>query len=388
MELPPVPQLEQASHITPSTYAAALLCRARGACTASKHQPKLPEHPSSLLGLSFHSVVEKAANGVLTNNTQNILDAAREYFDRKCRELYDSAHPLLHAKFVSPQRMPGYYLFRERAAMTAVEVFNSAPAPSGGNRRPASAATSPASVAERWLKTNDGMLGGRPDFIDGDKSEIVDFKTGLYGESQMSESEARQLRIYAQLALENGYPATTGVIIRPDGRRLNMAVTPAEAQKEAAAAKEVLRSLNSAVAAGETFADLANPAAATCRMCPCVPFCEPFWQTADISWAADAGVQIEGLVTKVEQSTLQGTDLVSLTLDVQRGTAPIGSCTVEQIPASWLLACGSMLPNVGDRVRVTGGRMIDLDSRTVRVDRVATAVWTIAQPSAEEAADG
>lgn len=387
MELPQLPQLEQAPHITPSTYAAALLCQARAVWTASRNQPRLPEHPSSLLGIAFHLVVEKAAVGALTNDAEDVVGAARELFDSKCGELYDFAHPLLRAKFALPERMPGYYLFRERASLTAAEAFNSAPT-IGGVRRPSGATGAPASATERWLKTADGMLVGRPDFIDGHKGEIVDYKTGLYGDDEMSESEVRQLRIYAQLAQENGYTAKTGVIVRPDGRRLNVALVSADIQKESATAKEVLLGLNTAVANGTTFIDLASPKVDACRMCPCIPFCEPFWQRAEVSWADKVGVQIEGLVTRIEQSTLQGTDLVSLTTDVQRGTATPGSYTVEQIPASWLHVGGATLPDVGDRVRVTGGRIVECDSMTVRADRVGTVVWTLSQSQSEEGDDG
>ena len=370
MEPPSLPKLEELSYITPSIYAATLLCPARGLWAASKNQPRLPEHPSSLLGVAFHSLVEHASKGGFAGISDDFADCARSYFDAVCGELYDDAHPLIRAKFSSPNRMPNYYLFRERAVIAAAEV-----------RRPfasnVNAVREAPSLAEQPLSTKDGLLRGRPDLLDVKRKEIVDYKSGLRADAGISTEEARQLLLYGEMAEENSFQIERGIVVRPDGRRFPIAMSSGDMQAEAAAAKEVLRKVNAAISGGASFAELANPSPTNCWMCPCMPSCDRFWQTADQSWAESLGAQIEGVVSQVERSSIQGADLVSINLDVSRGTIGPGDCSVEQIPAAWLVVGGSPLPSVGGTVRVTNCRFIDSELRVARVDRIVTCLWTI-----------
>jgi hypothetical protein len=378
MKAPNPPKIAKLPHISPSIYAAARLCRARAAWTGLKTRPRLPQHPSGILGLCFHAVVEKAATGELAAASDGALNAARDWFDGKCRELYESAHPLLRLKFRTPDRLPGYYLFRERAAVAALNAFTS-PRARNAVQHPPSGTDSHNSIVERRFESSDGKLVGRPDVINALKGEVTDYKTGLCaGDDLISDAELRQLRLYVNLASENGISVNVGVIARANGRRLSVCITPLEASGEAKEAKDSLDELNEAIGAGADFRQLAEPSASGCRLCPCVPFCEKFWETAESGWLDDCGAQLEGSIAAIARSTLQGLHLVSLMVDVRRGTIPTGLYAVEQVPSDWLLVGESKLPEVGETIRILDARRLSADPTTLRVDRTATTLWSTA----------
>ena len=130
--------------------------------------------------------------------------------------------------------------------------------------------------------------------------------------------------------------------------------------------------------AGSAF-DEAAQSAENCSFCPCIPFCETFWRTASPAWAEQCGVHLEGRVSSVDESTLQGMKLVTLRMDVQRGTVGADDTFVEQIPEAWITADGADVPRAGSVVRVVHGRLAgDAPPQMIRVDRTTTSVWTIA----------
>ena len=109
-----------------------------------------------------------------------------------------------------------------------------------------------------------------------------------------------------------------------------------------------------------------------------MPFCEAFWRASTPAWAEQCGTHVEGRVTSVETSTVQGMRLVTLRLDAHRGTLESGESFVEQVPEAWMTADGSGAPSQGDLVRVIYGRVAtEAPPHVIRVDRVSTAVWTV-----------
>lgn len=92
----------------------------------------------------------------------------------------------------------------------------------------------PRRLIETTLTSSDGLLIARPDYVDLQAQEIVDYKTGasLDDAAAMSAAEVRQLNLYVHLALENDLAVSRGVIVRPDGRRAVAEVTKAEANAE------------------------------------------------------------------------------------------------------------------------------------------------------------
>jgi len=309
---------------------------------------------------------------------------AREAFDRKAKELHDAAHPLMRAKFPAPELIPYYYLFRERAVALALAMSSEtdterrAAAPSGTGSE--TSATASSVLIETTLKSRDGLLVGRPDYVDPAVGEVVDYKTGVGPDDDphgLRDSEVRQLRLYVHLGRERGLDLRRGTIIRVDGRRAGLEIPEDEAAAEGKQAREMLGAFNARAAGG--FKQLAAPSAEACRYCPCIPFCEPFWESAVPAWAEQCGTHLEGTVTTVNQAVAQNTRLVTLELAAARGTVGPGAAVVQQLPEKWICVGGGSVPKVGDVVRVVNGRLADTASETalIRPDRLTTAVWIV-----------
>jgi hypothetical protein len=330
------------------------------------------------LGTCFHAVVEAATTGRLAAETGEAVGmAAREMFDQTATTAYGRAHELLRVKYRSVEVLPYYYLFRERAALIAQRAAGRS-RPSSSIVVPNSAAASPRCLVETMMTSRDGLLFGRPDCVDLQAREIVDYKTGAAADEAgaMSPAEARQLRLYVHLALENDHAVQRGVIVRPGGRRAEVAVTRPEADAEGLQAREALAQFNRT--AGHPFAAVAEPSTDACRFCPCIPFCEPFWRDAVPAWLEDCGTHIEGLITVITESQVQNIPVLTFDLQVRHGTVGAARAFVEQVPESWTTTGGCPRPVIGNILRIVHGRATSSDSSPViRVDRALTAVWTV-----------
>lgn len=371
MHIPAPPTPKHVDRISPSLYETLLGCPARACSYVSGQLDALPVHPSALLGRCFHGVMEAAQKGEIVGDERECRDAARGYFDKMAATLHAGAQPLLRAKFASPEKLPFYNLFRERAAVLAVDCCI--------RRSDLESSEGDSAVAERRFTSADGVIAGRADLIDVGRSEVIDYKTGTASKDGwlVSEREARQLRLYAYLAGEGGVSISRGTIVRADGETATIDIEATAAAAEADYARATLQAFNEAASDG-TFSEIAQPAADVCRMCPCVPLCESFWHAANPAWQEDCGVHIEGTVLDVEQTLVQGVALVSMRVDVSRGTVEQAVVAVEQVPLAWVTADGDRVPEVGDIVRVVEGRMISTDDQPViRADRVMTAVWRV-----------
>lgn len=294
---------------------------------------------------------------------ETISKAAELLFDERVRALFHAAHPLLRAKFSGPDRLPYYYLYRARAAQMGAAAASPARTGPASGRHP---------TTEAWLESADRLIAGCPDHIDAKGSTVIDYKTGgsdLSG--QRSEADARQLRLYVFLALENGYTVDKAVVMRSDGSRSVFDVSASAATAEAQRARGVLSALQAH--AGKPFQDAASPSEAACRFCPCIPFCEKFWQAAESEWAGQIGVHIQGEITRVN-----GSDLISLELEAACGTSKKGAAVVSRIARSWLTFDGP-LPVAGEVVRITGASVVQGSDMHYRADRIATAVWRVEQ---------
>lgn len=381
MQIPQQPELKPLRQLSPSVYEALLRCKSRAAWAAYGGRGVVPQHPKALLGMCLHKVVEEAHAGAIdsTLDTQARLAVARDLFDRYAKSLYEQAHPLVRAKFSAFNRLPYYNLYRERAALEALVSVDRV-----GQAAAVANVPQPADSlrlhAERRLVSSDGLLVGRPDLIDVAAHEVVDYKTGApldEGADAVSPSEARQLRLYVHLALDSGIQVSRAVIARADGRRAAIGVSKEDADAEGRRARELLAEYNDA--AGGSFDTAASPSMENCCLCPCIPFCNAFWQAASPAWKEQCGVHLEGRVRSVEQATMQGMNLMTLRVETVRGTVGAGDTFVEQIPEAWIAADGADVPREGDTVRIVHGRLTgDVLPPVVRVDRTATSVWTAA----------
>jgi hypothetical protein len=393
MRIPEQPAVEELKHLSSGLYEAARVCKAHAAWLAFGDRDGVPHHPRALLGICVHAVVEDAYNGRLPSGDEDHRrSGARDIFDSKATKLHAAAHPLLRAKFPTPERIPYYHLFREWAALLAVDAAArpnaehvSAAAPKSGTPLPERP------LVETTLRSRDGLLTGRPDYVDPAVGDVVNYKTGAGPDDDpegLRDSEVRQLRLYVHLAHERGIDLRRGVVVRLNGRRVALEVSEAEAAAEGQSAREALRAFNAKTAEG--FKRLAEPSPGACRHCPCIPFCEAFWESATPAWASECGTHVEGTVSAVFRAVMHETALVTLELTVARGTAAPGFAVVQQLPEKWVCAGGAQSPAVGDVIRVVNCRLADDAGETalIRPERLTTAVWTVRRAAAAAADDG
>jgi hypothetical protein len=379
MFVPQPPALTPLKHITPSIYEASTGCLAKAAWYAQGERSVLPEHPAAILGTSFHAVLAAAHRRGLTTEAGFDRVSARQLFHGTARKLHNRAHPLIKLKFPMPERLPFYNLHRERAVLIAARIASEQPSPvSSGGR--ATAARAPRTEAP--LKSTDGLIVGRPDHVDGERHAVVDYKSGHVPECEaeaISSAEARQLRLYAYLALQAGIPVSKGMIIRGNGRYCELPIPPDEAEEEACRAKDRLLELNVAVNAGAAFRDLASPSPQHCRSCPCIPFCDAFWEHAAQDGEGECGCYVEGKVLETASRSILGVVLTTLLIEVEAGTVSVAQASVEQIPTEWLRVAGGTVPGPGDVIRVVQGRSrrTTESSAVIRVDKTTTSVWRL-----------
>ena len=226
-------------------------------------------------------------------------------------------------------------------------------------------------LVESALVSKDGRLIGRPDVIDVPNAAIVEYKTGATPDGETpTDSEMRQLRLYAFVASENGTTIRKGIIERGNGDRDEVDISQTDAETEAKRAWETLDEYNRQ--AGRSFREAATPSGEACRYCQCIPFCPAFWEASEPEWHAECGVQVEGAVEAVE-----GTSLVSIHLEASRGSGPRGETVATRFNRDWLTLNAMDLPRPGEVVRVTDAAQVpDTSSPTeLRADREMTAVW-------------
>lgn len=383
MRIPRPPNIAPLAHLSPSQYQAGRVCKARLAWTTRGRPGDLPDHPKALLGTSFHAVVEAAGLGRFREESEEAIGtAAREMFDQVVGSAYGRAHQLLRVKYRSAHTLPYYYLFRERAALAAIRVADRRGLPVGSTV-PAGGATPPRRLFETTLTSSDGLLFGRPDYVDLQAREIGDYKTGASFDDAgaMSSAETRQLNLYVHLALENDLSVLRGVIVRPGGRRVVAEVTRAEADAEGRQAREVLEQFNQT--AGRSFDAIAQPSAEACQFCPCIPFCASFWRDAAPAWLEACGTHVEGRITALTESQVQGVQLLTFDLEVRRGTLDTARAFVEHVPEPWITVGGCQRPGIGEILRVVYGRATSAGATpAIRVDRALTSLWTVPQDDA------
>jgi len=376
MRLPNPPHPQRVEAISPTVYEAALKCRARAVWSLSGDCDGLPQHPSSVLGRSFHSVMAAANRGELGSSREDRRAAARELFRTTARTAYAGCHPHLRAKFKCADELPFFNLTCEQAALNAAAVTSNrsvstdASFGSGSNVR--------TRRKEVRLASANGRIVGRLDHINQTAQAVLDYKTGRGGGTSLLDHERRQLRLYTYLAIQNGVNVIRGIVVRSNGLSVEERISESQAFAEAENALNVLEELNSAIEARAEFKDLASPAPNNCCDCPCIPFCSAFWDAARPEWKDGVGCQVEGRVESVQPMLVRGVRLIALAMQITRGTELTVRANVQAFPERWLTADGGPVPSRGDSIRIvnarTGGESAPL---TVHVDRLGTTVWTV-----------
>lgn len=371
MSLPTPPVIKKLDRISPTIYEAAIRCNSRAAWLAGGDRKLLPAHPRALLGIGVHTVLERARQrGIAATTDDERRAEAERIFAERMDQLFASAHPLLHAKFEAADRLPFYNLYRARAAQMASDTV-AAMGPRTHDR-----GTGSGPIVEASLNSRDGRVTGRADVLDPTNETVIDYKTGTpNGSSAITEGELRQLRLYAFLASENGVTIRRGVIERADRTRAEVTISPDQAAEEGRKAVAVLDRYNRL--AGGSFDSGTSPSHEACRFCPCIPFCEAFWKRAEVEWSGECGTQVEGVVESVE-----GDALVTINLEVTRGTGVRGKAAITRLSREWFARMGAAVPGAQQTIRVTDAAYIaeSTDPAVFRADRTMTAIWTV-QPA-------
>jgi hypothetical protein len=380
MQIPTPPSPQPIQAVSPSLYEALRSCKAKALWTRHGNRQTIPETPNSLLGTSFHKAMEVAALGQLPKDPLAALAAARLAFDHEAQRTFDAAHPLLRNKYPTKEHLPNYFLQRERAALAAAGI-----APSFRTQGPATPGSTPqaAPAPEQTFVSTDAKLKGKIDLLKPAEREVVDYKAGIVlpGQgSEVSDRERRQLTFYAYLAQERGYPVQKGTIVRSNGTVCSIDIAHQDATALAEQARNTLREFNLAIESGKTFPDLAQPSKEACWFCPCIPFCELFWQAQNTGWTEYQGFgwHIEGTVNRISTSELQGLTIITMTLCPARGTdIPEGaSVTIEQVPSTWITADPTTIPKQGDLVRIVHARRAHADNSVLfRADKALSTIW-------------
>lgn len=373
MKIPQIPTVKAIPHFTPSLYEAALCCKARAIWSAFGDRNALPQSSNAMLGSCFHKVLELANKGQFPQDKKACYDTARQVFEEQVEFQYQNAHPLLKSKFRSINRLPYYYLFRERAAVHAVDIaLQKQPSTSQGISKSSGG-------AEVSLVSRDGLIKGRPDYINIAESEVIDYKSGTKAEvveTELSGSEIRQLRLYAHLCLENDIQIYKGIIVRGNNQHATLMIANEDARTEGAAARVLLAELNAA-AARQTFKEMAEPSPENCKGCSCIPLCEAFWEQATPAWANECGLHLEAEVIEPPSPSINSAArVITLETNALQGTFSPAQVTIQQIPENWLMLDGEKIPEVGDIVRLVNGRSTNSASSSVfLVDRFTTSIW-------------
>ena len=83
---------------------------------------------------------------------------------------------------------------------------------------------------------------------------------------------------------------------------------------------------------------------------------------------------MEGVVESVE-----GERLISINLNVTRGTGSRGAAVVTRLSREWLTFSGAALPQPQQTVRIIDAAYVEESEAPAvfRADRIGTAVWTV-----------
>jgi hypothetical protein len=219
----------------------------------------------------------------------------------------------------------------------------------------------PTTIREQEFAAYGGRLVGRPDVVRAD--EVVDYKSGgmfEYDESAQVEvikaAYVRQLRIYGYLVKEAlGWWPVRGLLLPLAGSGVEVALEPAECEREALEAVALLEGYNARVRSKTPAAAFAAPSATACRWCPYKLICPPFWQGASPAWAGQLdGAAIEGTVP-ARPRRIHGGAAVAVSVDAEAGTEVAGRAVIA--PLNPAVHDAVVALKAGDRIRLVGLRV-------------------------------
>jgi hypothetical protein len=271
----------------------------------------------------------------------------------------------LDARFVNPERWPGYYLVRQRAIASAIEKGGRG---SDSQRRGSPRGSTPLGGSEHLLTARSGRLAGRPDQFD--RKTVTEYKSAL-PDPDWTEAASivdgywRQLRLYSVLIGEMGSWPATARIVAASGHVLEEPINRTACEAEADAAICGLDTMNQALSAGRDSAALASPGQVTCGQCPYLAICPAFWSWCEAgSWPELREPAARGTLVSVDPGIDGDLYAVNLSLTGRYGVGGVQSMALRKSVHGDLTGCprGSRLRVVFANLRPDGRLRADIST--------------------------
>ena len=168
--------------------------------------------------------------GLHGETSEERTKAAEDLFAETVKTLFGKTHPLIRTKFETHEHIPYFNIYRARTGQQAARM-------EAKNRHAGDTAEqdtdAPQTLVESTLVSKDGRVLGRPDVVDAHNAAIVEYKTGVGPDGETpTDSEMRQLRLYAFVAGENGIAIRKGIIERSNGDHDEVEISHTEAETE------------------------------------------------------------------------------------------------------------------------------------------------------------
>ena len=309
--------LSSLDQMTPTIWSHMRLCKLRGVLAYTHAAQAWVLHdPRVWLGTAFHRVMQAAARpGATADDFEMVWNAA----------IADAAdavakHPL-DFRFGSAELWPGYFLVRQRAMASALQVQAKA--------RDRKFVKQNASVGvrgfERRVATQDGRLAGRPDFFN--EYTIIEYKSSLPDRNwprstEILEEYNRQLRLYAAILVEmDNHWRVNARVVAASGQVRDFSLEPEECKAEAESALQSIADVNWEISRGTPPATLAKPDSVSCGRCPFKAICPAFWK-----WLAEGSFEDLPPTAAVEVISIElghDADLYSAQIAVVASSHPI-----------------------------------------------------------------
>ncbi len=317
-------------------------------------------NPRAWLGTAYHEVLEGIA----------VIDAGQgcleQVVDRLWREAIGAQQRradghALDRRFGPATTWPGYHIARASVQLRAAELVAGQPSVAAPGAKAVSGPTPAGAIREQEFTACGGKLLGRPDVIRA--GEVVDYKSGAIlehdGATQtdiVKASYVRQLRIYGYLVKQKlGWWPQRGVLFPLGGAGVEIALEPAECEREAAEAVSLLDEYNGKLHERRPPDDFAAPSAVACKWCPFKLICPPFWRAVSPSWSGQLdGAAIQGELPEPVH-TVHGGAALAISVEVRAGTEPAGRAQITPLNPLVHTAAANLV--VGDAVRLVGLRV-------------------------------
>lgn len=290
--------------VSPTSAEDLLKCRARA--LRSGPGGTFVETPTLALGNAAHAVSEMVYNGEFdTLDPENVLPRLVEAFDKEIEQRRTKMIENAGGREVPvPRRWRNYRTIRSRLPRflaSEVELRQDGNAPE-------------LLAVEDEFTSQDGVIYGCPDRIerDGDVVRVVDLKSGLTHPEGIPDQYRRQLMLYAYLWHEKtGDWPDEAAVQRVDGRLESIDVEPDQILALVDTIRTRRDEANQLLQSGEGDDALAEPSPDACKWCRRRPYCKPFAESIDESYAL-GGPCIFGTVTDVIEG--DGTDGVDIAI--------------------------------------------------------------------------